>query len=337
MLKFAIVGFGGLGKLHFRCYPEVKSKVKDEIKLVAICDIEDSAFTSQTATNLGGENTDLDLKNYTLYKNVDDLLEKEELDFVITALPTYLHEEIGVKIMKKGINLFSEKPMAITYEKAENMVRTAKEMGVKLMIGQCCRYEPKHIKLKEFVDSGKFGKVVRAHFERGGTPPMWAWQNWFMDGKRSGGAALDLHVHDVDLVNYIFGMPKAVCSLGTNHVSEHDSMHTLYYYDDAVVTSLVDWSYSQPKISRGIYSYIRFEKASVKSEKGVLTVYPDEGEAYEVPLDSIDDYAAEMIDFVNCIIDDTVSAINPAEETLKSTRIAFAEKLSANIQEKVTL
>ena len=337
MLRFAIVGFGGLGKLHFRCYPEVKAQVNDAIKLVAICDIEDSAFTSQTATNLGNESTDLDLKNYTLYKDVDEMLEKEELDFVITALPTYLHEEIGVKIMKKGINLFSEKPMAITYEKAENMVKVSKEMGVKLMIGQCCRYEPKHIKIKELVDSGELGKVVRAHFERGGTAPKWSWRNWFMDGTKSGGEALDLHVHDVDLVNYIFGMPKAVCSVATNYISEHDSMQTFYYYDNAVVTSLVDWSHTQQGISRGVFSYLRFEKASVKCEKGVLMVYPDEGDAYEIPLDSVNDYTAEVVDFVNCIINDTVSTINPVEETLKSTKIAFAEKLSANTQEKVML
>ena len=132
-------------------------------------------------------------------------------------------------------------------------------------------------------------------------------------------------------------MPKAVCSLATNLITEHDSIHTLYYYDDAVVTTLCDWSRAPGCAARGVYSYLRFEKASVKCEGGKLTVYPNEGEAYEIPLESVNDYTAEVVDFVNCILNNTTSAINPPEETLKSTRIAFAEKLSADTKEKITL
>ena len=72
MMNFAIIGFGGLGKSHFRNVVEVSKKVKD-INLVAICDIEEDAFCLQTSTNLGGRSTDLDLSAYHLYKDAEEL------------------------------------------------------------------------------------------------------------------------------------------------------------------------------------------------------------------------------------------------------------------------
>ena len=144
MLRYAIIGFGGLGKVHFRAYAEVKAKACTEVQLVALCDIREQMFKEQTATNLGDSNISLDFSDYNIYYDVDELLEKEKLDFVVTAVPTYLHEQIAVKVMKKGIHCFSEKPMAINLEQAENMLKVSKEMGVKLMIGQCCRYNPKY-------------------------------------------------------------------------------------------------------------------------------------------------------------------------------------------------
>ena len=55
MLKYAIIGHGGLGKTHFRAYNDIKNVMGDEIKLVALCDIRKEAFTTSVATNLGDD------------------------------------------------------------------------------------------------------------------------------------------------------------------------------------------------------------------------------------------------------------------------------------------
>jgi len=194
MLRYAIIGFGGLGKVHFRMSSLVKERACTEVQLVALCDIREQMFKEQTATNLGSSDIDLDFSNYNIYYDVDDLLTKEKLDFVVSALPTYIHEKISLKVMKKGIHCFSEKPMAINLEQAENMLKVSKEMGVKLMIGQCCRYSPDFQYLKELVDTKKYGNLLRADFYRISPTPS-GWNNWFRDSSKSGGAALDLHVH----------------------------------------------------------------------------------------------------------------------------------------------
>ncbi len=340
MLKYAIIGFGGLGKVHYRAYAQVKEKACVDVKLVAICDIRESVFKTQTATNLGDSNASLDFSDYNLYDNVDTLLEKEELDFVVTALPTYLHAEIANKILNRGIHVFSEKPMAISLEEAQSMIDTAKKNNKKLMIGQCCRYTNRYKKLKEIIDSGKYGKVVRADFKRISPLPIWSWENWFLDEKKSGGAILDLHVHDVDLINYYFGMPKSVISFGTNYKTKHDGVVTSYEYSDKIVTCTGEWglpSYTYP-FQSGFF--VKMEQATVETKDGKFMLYPegpDGTQAEEIEVEKNNDYADEVIDFIDCIANDKDSVINPPEESLNSVRIAFAEKLSVDTGEKVVL
>ena len=139
MMNFAIIGFGGLGKVHFRNVEKV-NKVVGDIKLVAICDIEESAFTSTVRTNISADGG-LDLSAYNLYTDLEEMLDKEKLDFVITALPTYVHEKVAVQVMERGIHVFSEKPMALNPEQAQNMLDTAKKNNVKV---------DKHKKVREF-------------------------------------------------------------------------------------------------------------------------------------------------------------------------------------------
>lgn len=331
MLKYAIVGVGTLGHTHLNSSTQVMRDACTEVKLVALCDIREEIITEADKAGKA--------KGCNIYTNVDDLLANEELDFVVTALPTYLHAEIGIKIMKKGIHLFSEKPMAISYEQAAEMVKVAKEMNVKLMIGQCTRFEPRNQKLKEIVDSKVYGNVIQAYFTRTASIPPMGWEGWFRDGAKSGGAALDLHVHDVDLINYLFGMPKAVASLGTNYMTEHDFIRTLYYYEeDIAVNSLCEWGRTISFPGEGPTFFVRFEKGIVNYAKGKMTYHPEDSKEPEtieyVPDDS---YALEVMDFIDCIVNNKKSTINDCESTLESTRLAFAEKKSADIKDIVKL
>ena len=334
MLKYAILGFGGLGKVHFSNTEELKKR--KDVKLVAICDVEKSAFETKAATNLGDDNSVLDFAGMNLYNDACEMFEKEDLDFIISALPTYIHEKYAVMAMERGIHVFSEKPMALNYEQGKHMLEVSKKNNVKLMIGQCVRYFPHYVKLKEFIDSKEYGKVIDAEFNRLSLPPMWAWQNWFMDESLSGGAVLDLHVHDVDFINYVFGRPNALCSLATNEVTKHDSITTLYYYDDVAVTARGSWGESDSYPFSTPFR-ARFEKASIECTDGKFKVYPQGGEMFEVEVGNENGYLEEVVDFVNCIENDTESKINPPEASLQSIEIALAEKKSADLKEIIKL
>lgn len=327
-MNFAIIGFGGLGKLHFRNVAEVAKRTGD-IQLVAICDVNEQAFKTETKTNLGGNDAGYDLSQYHLYTDVKELFKKEKLDFVITALPTHLHEKVAVQAMERGIHVFSEKPMALNVEQAEHMLKAAKENHVKLMIGQCVRYFPEYVMLKEFVDSQKFGKVIRADFTRISPTIGWSWQDWMLDETKSGGAVLDLHVHDVDFIQWVFGMPKAISSVATNYKSKHEFISTVYEYDDVLVTATSDWS-MPAGFSFAAGFTVRFEKAAIIKNAEGIKCYPEEGEPYLLEVPVVNGYVEEVVDFIHCIRENKESDINPPEASFRSLQIALAEKMAAD-------
>ena len=340
MLNFAIIGFGGLGKVHFRNIEEV-NKVVGDIKLVAICDIEESAFTSVVRTNISADGG-LDISAYNLYTDLEEMLDKEKLDFVITALPTYIHEKIAVQVMERGIHVFSEKPMAINPEQAQNMLDAAKKNNVKLMIGQCLRFFPEYRAVKELVDSKEYGEVRYANFTRLSMIPKWSWHNWFQDEEMSGGVVLDLHVHDLDYISYVFGKPKSVYTKASSNFMNNDTVVTHYDYDGMLVTATGSWA-MQTKFPFTAEFVVAFENATVESKRGKTMIYTEtEAKELDVSIEKLglptyDGYVNEMIDFINCIRNDGKSVANPPEASKLTIDIAFAEKKSAREGKAVEL
>lgn len=336
MLNFAIIGFGGLGKSHFKNV-EAVTKEAGDIKLVALCDVDNGAFEKFTATNISTDNDALDLSEYKLYNDPQALFENEKLDFVITALPTYLHETIAVMAMKHKIHVFSEKPMAISHDKAQNMIDKAKENGVKLMIGQCLRFHPAYVKLKELIDNKTYGNVVRAEFTRLSKTPDWSWEGWMLDEERSGSAILDLHVHDVDFINWAFGKPSSVTSYGTGSKLSNESVLTIYSYnDEKLITAKTDWGFPACYPFTAVFT-VRFEKATVEFKGGRLTLYPEGGDSCVIEIENSNAYVNEVVEFISCIRENRASTINPPEASLASIDIAFAEKESSKTNKTITL
>lgn len=334
MLNYAIIGFGGLGKFHFSNTEKLKKEVED-LNLVALCDIDEETFKTQTTTNLGDNNNNLVLSQYKLYTDIDEMLSKEKLDFVITALPTNIHEKIAVQVMKKGIHVFSEKPIALNLEQAQNMIDASKEYNVKLMIGHCVRYFSEYKILKRIIDSKEYGNVLCADFYRLSETPTWSWENWMCDEEKSGGAVLDLHIHDVDYINYVFGKPNAVTSRVTNKDTKHDAVTTIFDYDNMFVTATGAWGMkAKYPFSSGFT--VRFEEATLDCKGGILMLYTDnEAKQLEIPEES--GHISEVIDFIDCIKNDKESKINTAETAKISLEIALAEKRSADKKETIKL
>ena len=84
---------------------------------------------------------------------------------------------------------------------------------------------------------------MEASFQGLSLTPTWSWDNCFLDGNRSGGAMLDLHIHDTDFVQHVFGVPNEVFSRGVIGPSgDYDHTVTQYLYDDQkVVTAEGGW------------------------------------------------------------------------------------------------
>ncbi|MBO5021692.1 MAG: Gfo/Idh/MocA family oxidoreductase, partial [Clostridia bacterium] len=298
--------------------------------------IEPKAFETQTETNLGANDTKLDFTGLNLYHSPEELFEKEELDFVISALPTYEHSRIAVMALNKGIHVFSEKPMARTLEQGREMIDAAKKNNKVLMIGQCLRYMHPYQIAKEYIDNGKYGKVVRADFYRLSMFPVWGWNNWYSNDDWSGGAVLDLHVHDVDFINWAFGRPKSVKTTVTNFKGKHDTVSTDYEYDGVTVTAMADWSLPD------VYPFTRafrihFEQAVLELNSEGLILYTETGEKEVIATNGLSPYANEMIDFVQCIKENRWSTINNPDTAYQTIEIVLAEKISGDEKRSVNL
>ena len=201
-LKGAIIGAGGIAKnAHVPAY----EKMRNQIEIVAVCDIlEDRA--KALAERLGAK------EYYTDYK---DVLKIEGLDFVDICTPNYYHSVIAVDALNAGINVFCEKPDAVSVEEAEKMKKAAEDSGKVLMVMRNNRYMGISSYLKKFIEEGKMGNIYAARCgwqRRRGIPGK---GGWFTTKALSGGGPLiNLGVHMIDLSIWLMGNPRPVAVTG---------------------------------------------------------------------------------------------------------------------------
>jgi predicted dehydrogenase len=231
--------------------------------------------------------------------------------------------------------------MALTVEECDRMIAVAKDSGKVLMIGHCVRFWPEYAKTKEIVAGGEYGKVVAATFQRLGAAPTWSEDNWFMDETRSGGVALDLHIHDTDYVHYLFGMPKAVVSNnGIGPRGETAHIVTQYLYEDGkLVSAEGGWS-MMPAFGFEMSFNIMLERATIVydcTREPALRVCTSEGQSLEPEVEKDDGYLQEMAYFVKLIQGQEVEEILTLEQSRDSVKIVEAEKKSAEKCEKVVV
>ena len=333
MLKVGLVGIGFMGHGHLDQYLRLMKEGAPD-KLVALCDVDDKKFHEQfTGGNMGDlGKAQYDFSQFHLYHDFDEMLKNEELDYVDIALPTYLHCYYTCKALNAGHHVLCEKPMAINPTQCRMMIDAAKKNNKKLMIAQCLRFRPAYETLKHYVDSGEFGKPVFCYFYRGGGWPKWSFQDWLLDENRSGGCLLDQHVHDVDMVNWLFGMPEAVSTLGrnVNPGGGFDAVTTQYRYDGFIVNTADDWSINSPEFPFKMTYRANFEKGAVVFEDGATTVYPVDGKAFKADDCGGDDgYYREVKYFIDAILNDKPIETADNESTYRTICLATAERNSA--------
>ena len=121
------------------------------------------------------------------------------------------------------------------------MLDAAKKAGKLLMIGMCLRFEPQYLFLKEIIDSGRFGALRYLNLSRLSPLPKWSFENWFQKTEKSGGCALDLHIHDVDMVRFLLGDPRAVSAVAQDDVTRWQYISSRFFYDKFCVEAVASW------------------------------------------------------------------------------------------------
>lgn len=328
-LHVAIVGFGFMGRTHYGAWKKTPCA-----KVTAICDSNLSQLSRKVAGN--GNDADLatDFKGVAVVESFDELLARGGFDVVDLTLPTPLHPALVKKALAAGCHVLCEKPMALDVKSCDAMIAAAAKSRGKLMIAQCLRFAPAVKYLHDVVASEKYGKVVGASFDRASMLPGWGagGKSWFLDEEASGGVLLDLHIHDVDFINWTFGRPNSVAV--RRHVRSDgvtDRATTLYGYRNCVVSSSASWAAS-PSFSFEARSFVELEKATIVMDAkraAPLQVYPFRGRPFTPKLDySISPYEAEIKAFAAWTLGRRASVPITLEDARDAVALVEAERRS---------
>lgn len=288
MLKIGILGAGFMGEEHARCYDSLSNTT-----LYGICD-----YRKEVAQKVAKK-----FKIKKVYTNPHKLI--DEVDVVDICLPTKLHPEFTVESAQKGKHIFCEKPIALTLEDADKMVKAVKKAKVKFMVAQVVRFWPEYITLKNIIDSGKLGQLKFITMNRDIEPPTWSDKNWLFDNSQSGGVVIDLHIHDTDFIVFLLGKPDSIYSTGMkSRTGLYTQVFTTLKYRDKLAYS--ESNSVMPK-GYGLGTYVKAvcEKGIIEiNNKATRTVIVQEsGEKPMYPvLPKKDGYVAEIKYFINCIL-----------------------------------
>lgn len=324
-IKVGILGSGMMGTMHSGSYATLKN-----VDVVAV------AGDNRKKTEMVAQPHDA-----AVYRTWQQLLEEVETDVIDVCLPTFLHAEAAIAAMKRGRHVFCEKPMALNLADADRMIATAREYQVKLMIGHVLRFWPEYQALEQVRAKKKLGALRSFVAWRTGALPTWTYRNWIQDFSQSGGAALDLHIHDVDFVCHLFGPPQAVFAVGRGTPPGLLQIATTFIYDDKTMAFAEGSWHPAPSCPFEMGFSAGFEKGMAEfssSREPTLYACPSKGERYFPSLpkarhQSVDSggnisaslpYASELEYFLSCIRADKDPMRCMPEDSRTALRVALA-------------
>lgn len=307
-VRVGIIGLGFMGSTHFRIY---RSNPKAEI--TAVADVSEAKLKGDWRSIVGniggGDNSQpVDLSGLHTYRDGLDLIADPAVDLVDICTPTFLHRQYILAALQAGKHVFTEKPLARTHREALEIVSLARQAKSLFSTGMCIRYWPEYRHAWQLFQSGQIGRLISATFRRV-SPDIsgQAWNNWFMRASQSGGALLDLHLHDTDAIRYFFGPPRAVQSFGVTGFRSDagiDHVWTRYDYGDArLVTAEGSWAPAR-KTPFEMSFLIVCERATLRLSESGYTIYREDGQV-ETP--ALADpllptgWHRELDYFMNCI------------------------------------
>jgi UDP-N-acetylglucosamine 3-dehydrogenase len=337
-MNIGVLGSGFMGKTHARAFAKLP-----DVRVVAVSSRSlDKA--QRLAAEVGAQPTTDDLA----------IIQDPTIDAISNTLPTHLHKQYTVAALQAGKHVLLEKPFALNVADCDIMIRAQKKSGKYLMIAHVLRFWPEYIALERFVQSGAIGKPISAVASRLSQRPDWA--DWFGNPDESGGAVLDLLIHDLDALNWIFGKPKTVYARG-RETSRGSWDHILTIVDYGKAQGLIEGSEFMPAgypftmslqvlCERGRVEFM-FRAGGVSVEMGggaTLTAYAEDR---AFPLESVagDAYERQAAYFVECVRQNrqpelgtppqarvAVAASNAARESLEKGKVVPVARAKAPVK-----
>lgn len=336
-LKVGIVGCGRISVI----YKDVFEKCSDKIK---VCYAVDKVLekAEQFASRFEG-------CDYS--ESFEDIL-NQDLDIVHICTPHFLHKDQVIQCLNSGLNVLTEKPLAITLKDADEMIATAKRSGKKFGVIFQNRYIEGVKKAKKLIESGKLGRITGAwSLLTWWRPPSYYECDWKGSWKREGGGVLiDQAIHSIDLVQYLVGSPVKwihghIDNRVIKSVEVEDVADAAIGFENGCIYSLFATNYYTHNAP--IQIEIMGEKGKVNIKGFDVTIEID-GESFEIkpaPLTDVEfkgqgywgSYHLEQIEeYYDCVINDKPVVITGVEGR-KPLEIVLGVYKSARENEKIYL
>lgn len=336
-INVGVVGLGFMGLTHINAYRKIPG-----VDIVAVCDAVRQPVNGVLAGvsgNVAGSDT-VDLgTSVRAYRAIEDLLADGEVDLVDLCVPTPLHVPQTIASLAAGKHVVCEKPLARTSALSREIVDAAAGASTFFMPAMCMRFWPGWAWLKDLKADGTYGDILTARFRRVSAPPGWSRDSYFKGGD-SGGALFDLHVHDTDFVQFVFGRPSAVYSTGVSRFSGATDHVVTQYRVAGGASVYAEGSWLMASGFSMSYT-VMFERATIDydSARGdnALQVLEEGKDPRVVPIEGPDGYVGELTHMVTAIRTGTPPSIVTAADGLSAVEICEAEETSVRTGDVVSL
>lgn len=338
MFRIAMIGCGGMGGTHARCYGNIPGA-----EVAAVMD-SDSEAASRLAASIGARP----------FTDADAMLSAVKPDIVDVCVPTPWHAEyVCLAAAHRPRGIVVEKPMGRTIADCERMIAACAEAGVPLFPAQVLRFFPEFAAARSQVLAGAVGEVACVRTRRGGPFPR-AWRNWYGKYAWSGGIALDLIIHDFDWLRWTFGEVERVYARGLSAGQSATNPELEVEKDYALVTlrfvsgviGHVEGTWADPggfKVSfevagnEGLLEY-SFNQPASPPYIAALEQADSGRAAVPVPESptAVNPYQRELEHFLDCLAKGVAPSVTP-EDGMEAVRIALAVNESAAHNQAVAL
>lgn len=245
-VRFGVIGLGNMGSSHVQNL--FGGKIPGAV-LTAVCDVKPARL--DWARGICGDSV-------SYFENSHDLITSGQVDAVMIATPHYYHPIIGIDAFENGLNVLSEKPIGVYTKKIHEFMDAAKKSGKAFGIMYNQRTNPLYQKMREIVRSGELGELKRcvwiitdwyrtqAYYNSGGWRATWSGEG--------GGVLLNQCPHNLDLWQWIFGMPSAIyanCEFGKYHdIEVEDDVTAMAKYENGATGVFITTTGEYPGTNR---------------------------------------------------------------------------------------
>ena len=317
-----VIGLGFMGWRHVDAY--LSAAGSHPCKLRAVCDASPERWHAGLASPAAAARQNF-REGVELYADPAQLLSDPRVQLVSICTYTESHVDLAIAALNAGKHVLVEKPVALSADAIRPLAEAASRSPTLCMPAMCMRFWPGWDWLHARITEHAFGRVRSARFERLGSPPAWA-QHFYADQSRSGGALIDLHIHDADFLYWCFGRPVSVTTHGTlAHAT------TTYRYSGAPAHAAAEGGWSlHPSAGFRMRYTVAFEHATADfdiARTAALLLHTDAG-SQPIDLPPGTGYDYEVRAMLQAIVTGATSPPCTMDDALAVAEMLDAERQS---------